>query len=99
MTTGSTATHGGALAGAVGRRPAAWSALRRTPTLCALIALFILSVLVVLPLIVMALASLRPAGVLPLEEGDLVLSGYLQVFGQPGTVLMLRNTAVYALGS
>src|SRR5262249_7973841 len=47
----------------------------------------------------MAVASIRPAGVLPLEEGALTMAGYAEVFGHPSTLTMLRNTAVYALGS
>jgi iron(III) transport system permease protein len=69
------------------------------PTLAALAALGVLAVLVVLPLAIMALASLRPAGVFPLEAGALTLAGYAEVFGQPGTLLMLRNTAIYAPGA
>lgn len=94
----SAAASGSAVA-ALGRRPAPWAALGRVPTLCALVALVVLTLLVVLPLTVMAVASLRPAGVFPLEEGALVLTSYADVFGQPSTLTMLRNTVVYAVGA
>ncbi len=64
-----------------------------------LIALIILTVLVVVPLIVMAIASFRPANSKPLGFDAFVLSNYIDVFGHPSTLTMLRNTVVYAVGS
>jgi iron(III) transport system permease protein len=64
-----------------------------------LVALVILTVLVVVPLVVMAIASVRPANSKPLGFDAFVLSNYIDVFGHPSTLTMLRNTVMYAVGS
>lgn len=61
--------------------------------------LLILGLLVLLPLLVMGLASVRPANTFPFEGEVIGLANYLDVFGQPGTAVMLRNTAVFAAGA
>lgn len=63
-----------------------------------LLALVVLSLLVVVPLIVMAIASVRPANARPLGFDAFVLSNYIDVFGHPSTLAMIRNTVVYAVG-
>jgi iron(III) transport system permease protein len=66
-------------------------------TTAPLIALAILVLVVVLPLLTMLVASLRPAGTLPFDHGALVLSNFTAVFLAPDTAPMLRNTAIYAI--
>jgi len=61
-----------------------------------LLALLMLSLLVVLPLLTMLLASLRPPGTLPFDNAPFILSNFSSVFLAPDTLAMLRNTAVYA---
>ncbi|MFN0071029.1 MAG: ABC transporter permease [Chloroflexota bacterium] len=64
-----------------------------------LIALGVLSILVVVPLLVMAIASVRPANSRPIGFDAFVLSNFVDVFGHPSTLTMLRNTVVYAVGA
>src|SRR5690242_530414 len=65
---------------------------RTTPAL----SIAILSLLVVLPLAVMLIASFRPAGTFPLDPGPLVLSNFADAYFTPNTLAMLSNTAVFA---
>lgn len=62
-----------------------------------LISLLALALLVVVPLLVMLVASVRPAGTFPLESGDVVLSNFADAFLAPNTLAMLGNTLVYAI--
>jgi iron(III) transport system permease protein len=68
---------------------------RRLALLASLAALL---VLVVVPICVMAIASLRPAQTLPFE-GELTFSNYASVFGDAQTPALFRNTIVFAVGS
>jgi iron(III) transport system permease protein len=65
---------------------------RSTPA----ISLAVLSLLVILPLAVMLIASFRPAGTFPLDAGPLVLSNFADAYFTPNTLAMLSNTAVFA---
>ncbi len=67
--------------------------LRRTAPI---LSLAVLTVLVILPLLVMLIASLRPAGAFPLDPGPLVLSNFADAYLTPNTLAMLGNTAIYA---
>jgi ABC-type Fe3+ transport system permease subunit len=60
-------------------------------------ALACLGLLVVLPLLTMIIASLRPAGTLPFDDAPLILSNFSSVYMAPETATMLRNTIVYAV--
>lgn len=62
-----------------------------------LVALAVLMLLVVLPLGTMLAASLRPAGALPFDRAAIDLTNYATIYTAPDTVLMLRNTALYAV--
>jgi len=59
-------------------------------------ALLVLGLLVVLPLATMVVASLRPPGTLPFDSAPFILSNFSSVFLAPDTLVMLRNTAIYA---
>jgi iron(III) transport system permease protein len=61
------------------------------------ITLLILGLLVLLPLATMVVASLRPAGTLPFDDAALTLSNFANVFTAPDTLVMFRNTAIYAI--
>src|ERR1051326_6309808 len=65
---------------------------RTTPAL----SLMVLALLVILPLLVMLIASFRPAGTFPLDPGPLVLSNFADAYFTPNTLVMLGNTAVFA---
>src|SRR5690242_16727567 len=67
--------------------------LRRTAPI---LSLAILAVLVVLPLLVMLIASFRPAGTFPFDLGPIVLSNFADAYFTPNTFAMLANTAMYA---
>lgn len=58
--------------------------------------LIVLGVLVVIPLVFMLLASLRPAGVMPLAPGAFTIQSYLQVYGGADLLPIIRNTLTYA---
>ena len=58
--------------------------------------LVVLAVLVVVPLIFMVLASVRPAGVLPLAPGAYTIAPYLHAFGGADWLPIIRNTLIYA---
>ncbi|MFN0074493.1 MAG: ABC transporter permease [Chloroflexota bacterium] len=58
----------------------------------------LLVLMVIVPIGVMAIASLRPPQTLPFE-GSLILSNYTDVFGHPSTPALFRNTIVFAIGS
>jgi hypothetical protein len=62
-----------------------------------LVSLLVLGVLVVLPLVTMLVASLRPAGTLPFDHAPVILDNFVNVFTAPDTLPMLRNTALYAI--
>src|SRR5215204_6267256 len=64
-----------------------------------LIALIILTILVVIPLLVMAIASVRPANSRPIGFDAFVLRNFIDVFGHPSTPTMIRNTVAYAVGA
>ncbi|HEX9455286.1 MAG TPA: iron ABC transporter permease [Candidatus Binatia bacterium] len=62
----------------------------------AIFVLVILGVLVLVPLIFMLLASLRPAGVMPLAPGAFTIQSHLQVYGGADLLPIIRNTLIYA---
>lgn len=55
--------------------------------------------LVLPPLVMVTLASLKPPDVLPWEASPLVLSNFAAVYSSGVTYTLLANTLVYALGS
>jgi iron(III) transport system permease protein len=67
--------------------------LRRTAPVLSLV---VLGVLVVLPLLVMLIASFRPAGTFPLDPGPIILTNFADAYLTPNTLAMLANTAIYA---
>jgi iron(III) transport system permease protein len=62
-----------------------------------IVTLLCLALLVLLPLATMVVASLRPAGTLPFDHAALTVSNFASVFTTPDTLVMFRNTAVYAI--
>jgi len=58
--------------------------------------LIVLGVLVVIPLVFMLLASLRPAGVMPLAPGVFTIQAYAQAYGGADLLSIIRNTLIYA---
>lgn len=81
------------------RRGSIFGRLTQIRTLGPIIALIILGLLVIVPLVVMAITSVRPAGVKPLGFDAFIVTNYTEVFSHPGTLVMLRNTFVYAVGA
>jgi iron(III) transport system permease protein len=73
-----------------------WGRLTDVRVTAPVAALLILTLLVVLPLVTMLLASLRPPGTLPFDNAPFILSNFSSVFLAPDTLAMLRNTAIYA---
>lgn len=73
------------------------SRILRPSALAPTVALIILFVLVVLPVILMVLASLRPPNTFPLEGTEFTLNNF-NIFTAPGTGVMLQNTLIYAVG-
>jgi iron(III) transport system permease protein len=61
-----------------------------------IVVLVILAILVVVPLIFMLLASVRPAGVLPFAPGVYTLAQYTQAFSAADSWPVIRNTLLYA---
>jgi iron(III) transport system permease protein len=55
--------------------------------------------LVALPVVVLLLASFRPAGQLPFTGTVWTTATYAEVFGSTGTYYLLKNTLLYAVGS
>ncbi|HEV7663573.1 MAG TPA: hypothetical protein VGQ62_08570, partial [Chloroflexota bacterium] len=74
-----------------------WGRLTQVRIVAPLVALLILSLLVLLPLLTMLVASLRPAGTLPFDHAALTFSNFAGAFLAPDTLAMLRNTAIYAI--
>lgn len=73
-----------------------WGRLTDIRVTAPIAALLVLTLLVLLPLLTMLIASLRPPGTLPFDDGAFVLSNFSSVYLAPDTVAMLRNTAIYA---
>jgi len=73
-----------------------WGRLTDIRIAAPLAALAVLSLLVLLPLATMVVASLRPPGTLPFDAAPFILSNFSSVFLAPDTLAMLRNTAIYA---
>jgi iron(III) transport system permease protein len=61
-----------------------------------LLVLAVLGVLVIIPLIFMLLASVRPAGVMPLASGAITFRAYADAYGGSDLLQIIRNTLVYA---
>jgi iron(III) transport system permease protein len=74
-----------------------WGRLNDIRVLAPIAALAVLVLLVVLPLVTMLVASLRPPGTLPFANAPLIFSNFSGVFFAPDTLPMLRNTAIYAI--
>jgi iron(III) transport system permease protein len=74
-----------------------WGRLTDLKLTAPLAALLVLLLLVALPLITMLVASLRPAGTLPFDHAPVILSNFASVFLASDTLLMLKNTALYAI--
>lgn len=81
----------------VGGLGVSWSRLVELKVGGPLLSLLALAVLVVLPLVTMLVASLRPTGTLPFDHAPLILDNFVNVFTAPDTLPMLRNTALYAI--
>ena len=62
----------------------------------AILALVALGFLVLLPLLIMLIASLRPAGVLPLESGPLTFDAFRRAFTGPDMLPVLANSVIYS---
>ena len=74
------------------------AALTDSRVVAPLIAVLILLALIAAPMIVMILASFRPAGVYPLDAGPWTFSNYTEPFLDPNTIYMLMNTGIFAGG-
>lgn len=61
-----------------------------------LLVLAVLGVLVIIPLIFMLLASVRPAGVMPLASGTITFNAYADAYGGSDLMPIIRNTLIYA---
>jgi iron(III) transport system permease protein len=61
--------------------------------------LLILLGLVAIPVVVLLVASLRPAGQLPFTGTAWTTATYAEIFGNAGTYHLLKNTFLYAAGS
>ncbi|MEO6165869.1 MAG: ABC transporter permease subunit, partial [Candidatus Binatia bacterium] len=61
-----------------------------------ILVLIVLGVLVIIPLLIMLLASIRPAGVMPLTPGVFTIQGYAQAYGGSDLLPIVRNTLIYA---
>jgi iron(III) transport system permease protein len=61
-----------------------------------LLVLAVLGVLVIIPLIFMLLASVRPAGVMPLASGTITFNAYADAYGGSDLLPIIRNTLIYA---
>lgn len=55
--------------------------------------------IVVIPIIVMMLASFRPAGTLPLEAGEFTAAAYQRTFVGAGIGRVLLNTVIFSVGA
>ena len=58
--------------------------------------LIVLGVLVVIPLLIMLVASVRPAGVMPFGSSVFTFQGYAQAYGGSDLLPIIRNTLIYA---
>ncbi|MCK6452399.1 MAG: iron ABC transporter permease [Alphaproteobacteria bacterium] len=61
--------------------------------------LLLVGVLVLGPLLVLVRTSFAPAGTAPLETTVVTLDNYRAMLASPDTLVLLRNTLVYAVGS
>ena len=61
-----------------------------------ILVLIVLGVLVVIPLVFMLLASVRPAGVMPLAPGAITWKAYADAYGGADLLPIVRNTLIYA---
>lgn len=61
-----------------------------------ILVLIVLGVLVIIPLIFMLFASVRPAGVMPLAPGAITWRGYADAFGGADLLPIISNTLIYA---
>lgn len=61
-----------------------------------ILVLIVLAVLVIVPLLIMLLASVRPAGVMPFASNVLTFQGYAQAYGGSDLLPIVRNTLIYA---
>jgi iron(III) transport system permease protein len=74
-----------------------WGRLTELKILAPVLALLMLALLVMLPLLTMLVASLRPPGTLPFDHAAIIFTNFTSVFSAPDTAPMLRNTAIYAI--
>ena len=61
-----------------------------------ILVLIVLAVLVVIPLLIMLLASVRPAGVMPFAPARILFTAYAQAYGGSDLLPIIRNTLIYA---
>ena len=61
-----------------------------------ILVLIVLTVLVIIPLLIMLLASVRPAGVMPFASSVFTFQGYAQAYGGSDLLPIIRNTLIYA---
>ncbi|MEK7215243.1 MAG: hypothetical protein AAB289_06585, partial [Chloroflexota bacterium] len=65
-------------------------------TVAPIAALVVLALLVIMPLVVMLIASFRPANVYPFEGTAFTFDNYLEVFTSPTILPLLQTTVVYS---
>src|ERR1051326_6432240 len=82
--------------GGVGPFVSSWGRLTDIRLTAPIAGLVVLALLVVLPLVTMLVASLRPPGTLPFDNTPLIFSNFSSVLPADDTLAMLRNTALYA---
>ena len=63
------------------------------------LAVFLVLVLTLMPLLVLVLTSLRPAGTYGLDGGGFTLSNFVDLFQQQGLGLLISNTFIYVFGT
>jgi iron(III) transport system permease protein len=76
-----------------------WSKLTRPQIFFPVLAIAILSFFVVLPLVVMVLASVRPVGTSVFEAGPFTLDGYSRAYENLNMLKVLKNTLIFAFGA
>ena len=76
-----------------------WSKLTRPQIFFPVLAIALLSFFVLLPLVVMVLASLRPIGTSVFEAGPFTLDGYSRAYDNLDMIKVLKNTLIFSTGA
>lgn len=74
-------------------KPSSWLDFKSAGSILVLV---VLAVLVIIPLVFMLLASVRPAGVMPLATGAITWKAYADAYGGADLLPIIRNTLLYA---